>query len=619
MSALSYRPDIQGLRAVAVLVVMIFHFNPVWLPGGFIGVDVFLVISGFLIVSILLHKKADASYLLGRTLRYFYTSRFKRIAPAYFAMLVLVSIASAILFLPQDLAIYQKSLSNAFWFNSNNYFANFGDYFAPANHEQPLLHTWSLAVELQFYLIAPFLVLLLPVKALKWVFTILLLGLTTVAQYRMQGLGIQQATYYSLYARLPEFFAGGLVALHILTAKGGDSKPWLGNTGLVLVLSAAIAQPMLGAFPGLPALVPAAGAALILLCPAPSLAQRILANKPMVWLGELSYSLYLWHWPVLALLRYYTGSQILDIPLSLIFLALTLLLATLSFYWVETPLRAQHSRAKQTIAYGLLIGIILTTSFGLTKINQAFSPPRLPIEYQRYADPKTICHGQIIGDCLKGDLSSKTEVLVLGDSHAAMLNLFFDQLGKDLGFKVRIITASSCVTIPEFDYQHLPEWAQHPCENQIKAAQNYIERANIVFIAGMWSYQFKEKKFAAAITQFIISNHAKTYWLSQVPEMETNPVRCVRLNALRLSCTNHQNKEYNKTNQILAHLIEKHDNAKYLEMSNLEVFKNAPVYQNEIIYSDKSHLNEVGSRFYASEAKIVIQEIIPRKNGGWHE
>ncbi len=276
-----------------------------------------------------------------------------------------------------------------------------------------MLHTWSLAVENP---VLPFwrsflLVLLLSIKALKWVLAVLLLGLTAVAEYRLRILGIQQATYYSLYARLPEFFVGGLVALYINTGKGWHS--WYSKLGIVLVLISAVIQPQLGPFPGVPALLPVAGAALVLLSPAQGLASQLLTNKPMVWLGELSYSLYLWHWPVLALLRYCTGSQVLDMPSSLLFLALTLLLATLSFYWVEIPLRVHQIRLKQALGYSVLAGAALVTGSSMARINQALSPPPLPIEYQRYADPATICHGQIVGDCLKGDLNSDKEVLVL--------------------------------------------------------------------------------------------------------------------------------------------------------------------------------------------------------------
>lgn len=220
---MQFRRDIQGLRAIAVLLVMLFHFNPAWLPGGFVGVDVFLVISGYLIVSILLEKKSKPAYRLSNTLRYFYLSRVKRIAPAYFAMLIVVSLLAAVLFLPSDLAIYKQGLKQAALFNSNNYFSGFGDYFAPHNHEQPLLHTWSLAVEIQFYLLAPLLVLLLPSKLLKWLFAALLICLTAVAEYRLRILGIEQATYYSLYARLPEFLAGGLLAMYLHRNRGGSN------------------------------------------------------------------------------------------------------------------------------------------------------------------------------------------------------------------------------------------------------------------------------------------------------------------------------------------------------------------------------------------------------------
>lgn len=141
-------------------------------------------------------------------------------------------------------------------------------------------------------------------------------------------------------------------------------------------------------------------------------------------------------------------------------------------------------------------------------MNAVFTPEQLSIEYRRYADPETICHGKIIGDCLKGDLSCAREVLVLGDSHAAMLNHFFDYLGKELGFKARIITASSCLTIPGFDYQRIPEWAQKPCLDQIVLAQEQVQNAETVIIAGMWSYHAQSEVFMIAL-QYYIKNLAR--------------------------------------------------------------------------------------------------------------
>jgi peptidoglycan/LPS O-acetylase OafA/YrhL len=609
MSAIHYRPDIQGLRAIAVLAVMMFHLNPAWLPGGFVGVDVFLVISGFLIVSILLSKKAQPGYRLAGALQYFYTSRLKRIAPAYFVMLVLVSLLAAVLFLPQDLAIYRQGLKQAAWFHSNTYFASFGDYFAPASHEQPLLHTWSLAVEIQFYLLAPLLVLLVPVNALKWLLGALFIGFSALAEYRLRILGIEQATYYSLYARLPEFFAGGLVALYAHSGKNG--RPWLSTFGLALVLAAAAVQPRLGHFPGLPALLPMAGAAFVLLHSPQGIAGQLLSSRPMAWVGKMSYSLYLWHWPVLALLRYYTGVQVLDMSFSLLFIAFTLLLATLSFYWVETPLRTRNIHRKQVLGYGLLACAGVVTVLGMAKLNQTLSPPSLSVEYQRYADPKTICHGQMVGDCLKGDLSSSKEVLVLGDSHAAMLNLFFDSLGKELGFKARIITASSCVTIPGFDYQRIAEWAHEACLKQIKEADMYIDQAQTIFIAGMWSWQLQSDTFKNALIAFLKKRapQARKYLISQVPMLNKNPMRNQRFNALGLGGLAGRNNDYLSANRVLENIAGDCCKAAYLKLDDLDMFKQIPIYQGDLIYYDESHMNEIGAMNYARLASRTFESI----------
>lgn len=613
MSALSYRPDIQGLRAVAVLAVMAFHFNSAWLPGGFVGVDVFLVISGFLIVSILLHKKSQPSYRLTAVLQYFYGSRLKRIAPAYFAMLVLVSLGAAVLFVPQDFAIYKQSLDKAAWFNSNTYFAGFGDYFAPANYEQPLLHTWSLAVEVQFYLLAPLVVLLVPNKALKWVFGLLLIAFTALAEYRLRILGVEQATYYSLFARLPEFFAGGLVALLVQKNQVKSGGAWISGLGLLLVLAATAIQPQLGPFPGLAALLPVAGAALILLYPAQGLAQQVLSNRPMVWVGELSYSLYLWHWPVLAFLRYYTGDQVLSLPFSLLFIALTLLLSVLSFYGLELPLRAHRTRIKQALTYSLLALAALGTSQSMAKLNHELSPSPLPIEYRRYADAATICHGQIVGDCLKGDLSSAKEVLVLGDSHAAMLNLFFDSLGKELGFKARIITASSCVTIPNFDYQRIPEWAHKPCLAQIESAKRYLPSASTVFLAAIWSDQLQSLEFQNALSDFLAKQSSagkKIYLMEQEPLLDHQPLRAIRFRAFGLHPTVAIDPAYKDANAKLARYPNQFSNVSSLNFESTGVFEHAPFDGKELLYFDEHHLNEVGAKRYSAAARSVFSKIM---------
>lgn len=610
MSVIIYRPDIQGLRAVAVLAVMAFHFNPAWLPGGFVGVDVFLVISGFLIADILLKKKSHSDYALGATLRYFYSSRFQRIVPAYFVMLVIVALLSAVLFLPQDFNVFKKSLEKAAYFNSSIYFAGFGDYFAPANHEQPLLHTWSLAVEIQFYLLAPFLILLLPQRILAAVLVALLVGLTLVAEYRLRVIGAEQSTYYSLYARLPEFFVGALAALYLHS--GGKGKN-LSGLGLLLILFAAVAQSRLGPFPGLVAFLPVLGSVLLMIQAEPGSASRFLSHRALVWVGALSYSLYLWHWPVLAFLRYYTGAEVLDLTYSLYFIILTLLLSVFSYYWIETPLRQSETRL---VGYALLVFAVIGASFSMRNINDYFTPESLPIEYARYADPNTICHGRIVGDCLKGDLTSEREILVLGDSHAAMLNPFFEYLGKQLGFKARVVTASGCVTIPGFDYRRLPAWAQKPCVRQVEEVGKYIANAEIIYLVGRWSQQTLSQDFNTALRDFLqrqVENGKIIYVLPQVPELNENPLRTRRFRNLGISIEFGRDLAKVQANTVLAELASQYPSVHYVNLQDLEIFANAPFYDDKLIYFDKHHLNEVGARIYAQAAKRAFSTaLLPR-------
>ncbi|KAA1174704.1 acyltransferase family protein [Marinobacter salinexigens] len=604
MSALKYRSDVQGLRAIAVLAVMVFHLNPSWMPGGFIGVDVFFVISGFLITSILIKMKNQPDFSLAGTLRYFYTSRFKRIAPAYFATLLVVTLVAATLFLPSDFATYKNGLEKAAWFFSNDYFANFGDYFAPSSHEQPLLHTWSLAVEIQFYLLAPLLILLLSQKYVKWVLAVLLVGFVLLSEYRLRVTGVEQATYYSLYARLPEFFAGCLAAFYQSDFRR-KSIPGGGALGLLLIISAALAQPSLGHFPGMPVLVPIVGSVLLLISSKETIASKILSTKALLWIGTLSYSLYLWHWPVLAFIRYFTGADVLDITFTLLFVLMTFGLSMISYYWVERPLRSRTTGKKQLVGWAILVAAMLGTSQTMAKVNDAFSPPLLDIEYRRYADPATICHGKVISDCIRGDKLSSREILVLGDSHGAMLNSFFDAVGKDFEFKARVITASGCLTIPGFDYWRIAEWAQNDCIRQIKEGEKYIGEVSTVVLVGKWRYHVPNSEFMEALSDFLKvmdSNGKSVVILSQIPMFTQSALRARRFKALGTDGSLEKDPAYLSANKKVEALVAEYANARYVDLSNLPLFDDAPFYHNNLIYKDRHHLNEVGAQAYAQDA-----------------
>lgn len=612
---MNYRSDIQGLRAVAVLAVIVFHLNPNWLPGGFIGVDIFLVISGFLIGSILLNEKDKPKYKLTDTLNHFYITRFKRIVPAYLVMLALVSFVAAILFLPSDFLIYRESFKKAIFFNSNNYFSVFGDYFAPANHEQPLLHTWSLAVEIQFYLLAPILFIFFPRKKLYWALPIAALIITAYTEYRLQQ-GIRQATYYSLFARLPAFFMGGWIALiaddkykERISAKNCER---LGCISIVIILFSFVAPKPTGNYPGISSIAPILAISLIIFINAKNGLTLFLSAKWLIFIGTLSYSLYLWHWPVLAILRYYTGAQILNVKFTLIFVVLTSLLSIASYYFVENLLRKKFSK-QLLLGYAFLLILIIGSAVEAKRINAYFAIEQLPLEYRRYADPEKICHGKIVDDCLMGDLNSAKEVLVLGDSHGAMLNYFFDYLGKEIGFKARIITASSCVTIPGFDYQRIPEWAQKDCLQQIEKSGEYLGNSSIIFLAAIWHWQLLSDDFKKSLSDFLYHQNqigSKVYIFEQEPLLAINPLRAIHFKYLGLEPNIDIDPAYKEANTILQRLVANYSNVSTLNFEGTGVFSQAPFVNDVPIYFDEHHLNQAGAKHYAAAAISSFRKIM---------
>ena len=249
----------------------------------------------------------------------------------------------------------------------------------------------------------------------------------------------------------------------------------------------------------------------------------------------------------------------------------------------------------------------------MAKINQVLSPAPLPVEYLRYADPATICHGQIVGDCLKGDLSSEIEVLVLGDSHAAMLNLFFDQLGKELGFRARIITASSCVTIPGFDYQRIPENAQKACLTQIEQAKKFLPNAKIIFLGGMWNWQLSSNDFQNALNAFLAEKGqtgTRVYLIEQAPLLTLSPVRALHFNALGLLSKVNIAPQYRQTNKNLQSLAAQNPVTSCLGFEGTGFFVDAPYENGKLIYMDEHHLNEIGAKRYAVAARAKFEELI---------
>ena len=593
------RDDIQGLRAIAVLAVIVFHLNSAWLPGGFIGVDIFFVISGFLMASIKLRQEQRGAFSFVD----FYISRMRRIVPAYLMLLALVTAVMAVLLIPRDFGSYEKSLRSALYFTSNRFFAEQSDYFAPAAHELPLLHTWSLAVEMQFYAVLPF---MLVVVSRRWrvvALSSIALAIVGYSSYRLAA-GYRQSEYFSLLARIPEFLVGSLLAFGSAQRQWGRATCNLAAVAGVLLTGASLCLiSEQTPFPGAVALLPCLGAAL-LIAAHEGVINRLLSCSVLVWIGALSYSLYLWHWPVLAGLRYFLGSYPLPGAAVAVFVLLTTALSWLSYRYVELPFRSKATAGTPTrsvVLIGAALGV-MAVAHGLNP--RLVAPLAAPAMW--YADADTICHSHIVGDCVRGDRNGAREILLLGDSHGAHLNYFADVVGTALKLKIRVITTSSCLPVHGFDMATVPEWARPLCTAQMGEVDRYLSSADAVVIAGKWQDRVTSAVSLAALDHFIAAAATRklpVLVLAQVPMLSHNAQRMVRFESFGLARVQvTRDPQWAAANTRVQRQVEQHANARFLNMAEQKIFADAPFEHGVALYSDTHHLNEIGARRYGEVA-----------------
>jgi len=377
---MKYRAEIDGLRAVAILPVVLFHAGFETFSGGFVGVDVFFVISGYLITSIILSEKAAGTF----SLIDFYERRARRILPALL-LVVAVCIPVAWLWLPAyDLARFSRSVVAVAFFASNVFFWLDGGYFAAANELKPLLHTWSLAVEEQFYLLFPLFIML----AWKWGRRrmVVLLAIAAFASFTAAQWGAHHgpvAAFFLLPTRGWELAIGAFLAFYSIggqAALGSTTRQVASALGLLMIACAVFAYDKDTPFPGLSALVPTLGAALIILFATPStLVGRLLVSKPIVGIGLISYSAYLWHQPVLAFARIRYGH--LTELVTFVLIASVFILALVSRHLVEEPARDRERFPTRSLFRWSTVGTLVLLTFGSASA-LAFSSSRFGGEPQ---------------------------------------------------------------------------------------------------------------------------------------------------------------------------------------------------------------------------------------------
>lgn len=433
MSNIRYRPDIDGLRAIAVLSVVFYHYEIGSLGGGFVGVDVFFVISGYLITGIVQSEMEDGRF----TLANFYERRARRIFPALFAMLLTTLVAALFVLLPSDLALLGKSVVATVLFVSNMLYLRQSSYFGAGSDFNPLLHTWSLGVEEQFYVFLPIFLLLLNRYFRHWLPAVLVCSalFSFVLCATLQSVEPKWTFFFSPF-RAWELLAGSLLALGVVpTITSSVARSSLAFAALACLCWAVVGTREGIEFPGWQAAVPVLATVLLIHTGAGggSVISRLLAWRPLVGVGLVSYSLYLWHWPLLVLTKYRGGMESLSAIQSLMLLPIALALAIASYYWIERPFRRRKAKDRSLRPMKVLsataIAAALLVVLGLGFTATAGIPQRVPDEVavldrqRRPVIPFIECDGKLPGqsgqNCRIGEKIEPTRrALVWGDSHA---------------------------------------------------------------------------------------------------------------------------------------------------------------------------------------------------------
>lgn len=491
--ALPYRPDIDTLRAAAVLSVIVFHIEKNWLPGGFLGVDIFFVISGFLMTAILLREMSGGG---GRfSLKAFYIRRIKRILPAFFAVLAATLIGGFFLFTKDDFFLLWKSALTALGFASNLYFARGKDYFDPAQEEKPLLHIWSLSVEEQFYFVFPILLLLVARKSprVQFGFLAALCALSLAASFMPSAFD----KYYLPHLRACEMLVGSLTAVWMRCRQPavGRRCAAAGVLFAVCILSTCLFaySEQTAYFPGPAALIPClAVAALIYFNHYEHPLKKFFQSKITVAAGLISYSLYLWHWPILAFMRY-IGPDNLPPYSPAAAVVLILLLSLFSYHCIEKPFKKWKGSFAQSVLWIYALPMLILGA-------GSFFAMRLPFmaQYDRLGLTRsnTSCHNNTGKQCLWGDTEKQPELLVLGDSHADHYKTFFDAVGKKEKWSATMVSADACAYVEGYASRVFQNWAA--CRAVYRYAEEHLPRYSKVVLSMRWGSQMPENSRSLA-------------------------------------------------------------------------------------------------------------------------
>jgi peptidoglycan/LPS O-acetylase OafA/YrhL len=594
---MQFRNDIQGLRALAVVLVFIFHLNPRWLPGGFIGVDVFFVISGYLISSIILHKKDNSNF----TFLNFYKGRIKRIVPAYYFMISIIGIASLLIYFNKDIgSILRRELVATSLFFSNMYFTSLSTYFGASMQENIFLHTWTLGVEMQFYLILPLvLIFIRNNKVLFYTLLTLTVLLFSYYSYNIVYSNGKSDAYFSLFARMPEFLVGILFAMGnrrrgFFSMKKGF---YLSLLGLVLILLSAFILSENSLFPAYSSIPACLGTAFILSSKDNKIA-NVFSSRLLVYIGTLSYSIYLWHWPIMALFRYFYFTPVFS-PLQIICIGiLTFLCSYLSYTFIENSFVNKND--KDFILHMIPVSLVLPILFlGGIKLNMKLI--NIPLEYSAPSFGLESHNKDIIQTFGKKG-SRFNSIFLTGNSHALTIKPYLDWMGHKNNFSFRTITNDSYPPIVGLDKDEVFE-NKNNFKNGYKSyldllagTRKEIQRSKIIIlhssdwctIPSMFKALENLIQEKNETQQIIILGTYPTLKDYEFMRKERDYVKRGRKVNVEIVLSD-------KDRSSILKLVNKYNNVYFFDLSNSKLFKNVPFYKDTTLYYDKYHINKYGS------------------------
>jgi peptidoglycan/LPS O-acetylase OafA/YrhL len=612
---MNYRRDIDGLRAIAVLSVLFFHLDPIYLKAGYLGVDIFFVISGYLITRIVYTELVEGRFSYIN----FYVRRSKRILPPMYFMTILVLIGGYIILLPYDFFKTSISIVGAIAFVSNLQFAlRTGDYFSADSSEWPMLHTWSLSVEEQYYFILPLVVIFfLRVLRINLVAVLIVIAVASfvLADYMSAQNSLASYSYYILPTRMGELLVGSVVA--ILHAKGSfekiRSEAFTAFAVLIMAATLLFFDKQL-VFPGFSALLVCIPVAMIIHSEGTRV-NKVLANGALVWIGLLSYSLYLFHWPVLAFARYSlnTNDGYFHLPpvAQVVSLAIIAVLSIASFYLVERPLRhLKVTGIKALLLYFLIPSFalaLLAAAVVLKKgLPERFSTASIDSAWQFGHVDKYKCPSLVNLGCIGGDENSEQQVVLYGNSHAEHYFELISNLAKDSNKRVSMYASGGCYLRSE----------SAKCESTqagyIEAIEAGVDTSVLAF---RWDNSFEDEESLLVLDDLVKTAQAKSdkvIVMAQPPLLNFGPSKIENCNRLGLACPQPDspiNSLYPTFNEVVKERVQALG-AEFYDPYESITDPSQLYQQDKLLYSDMDHLSVYGGRWLYEQSAATGSNVL---------